>query len=75
MVALREGVEPRLPVLLGLEHPRLARRERARRERHVAASGPRNLALAGEGDQELVILVAAKLGTTRLIDNLAFDIP
>lgn len=34
-----------------------------------------DLALAQAEDKELVILVAAKLGTTRLIDNLAFDIP
>lgn len=33
-----------------------------------------DLGLPGPGDKALVILVAAKLGSTRLIDNLAFDL-
>ncbi|MCK5888551.1 MAG: pantoate--beta-alanine ligase [Methylococcales bacterium] len=32
-----------------------------------------NLQAAGEGDKDLVILVAAKLGTPRLIDNIYFS--
>ncbi|MDI1301234.1 MAG: pantoate--beta-alanine ligase [bacterium] len=34
-----------------------------------------DLELAGHGDKALVILVAARLGSTRLIDNLAFELP
>ncbi len=34
-----------------------------------------DLGPAGPEDRELVILVAARLGTTRLIDNLAFALP
>lgn len=34
-----------------------------------------DLGPAGPDDRELVILVAARLGTTRLIDNLAFVLP
>jgi pantoate--beta-alanine ligase len=33
-----------------------------------------DLAAAGPDDKALVILVAAKLGSTRLIDNLAFEL-
>ena len=33
-----------------------------------------DLAVAGPDDKALVILVAAKLGSTRLIDNLAFEL-
>ena len=34
-----------------------------------------NLRPASGEDRHLVILVAAFVGTTRLIDNLAFDLP
>jgi pantoate--beta-alanine ligase len=33
-----------------------------------------DLGIAGKDDRQLVILVAAKLGNTRLIDNLAFEL-
>lgn len=41
---------------------------------YVSVRRSDNLQLANDSDNDLVILVAAKLGTTRLIDNLAFSL-
>ena len=42
---------------------------------YVAVRNRSTLAAAGTADRELVILAAAYLGTTRLIDNLEIDLP